>query len=55
MGDAFSKSINIIEPRHLISNNVVCATNKTSYQPAHARNLIRAFASRLRILGVLGY
>ena len=34
------------EPRHEISNNVVCATGKASDQPAHARSLIRAFACR---------
>ena len=39
----------IIEPRHEISNNVVCATSKGSDQPAHTRSLIRAFASRLNI------
>ena len=38
------------EPVHEISNNVVCATSKTSDQPAHTRSLIRAFASRLNIL-----
>ena len=38
------------EPRHEISNNVVCATSKGSDQPAHTRSLIRAFASRLHIL-----
>ena len=38
------------EPRHEISNNVVCATSKASDQPAHAHSLIRAFASRLNIL-----
>ena len=37
----------IIEPRHGISNNVVCATSKASDQAAHTRSLIRAFASRL--------
>ena len=41
---------NINEPRHEISNNVVCATSKASDQPAHMRSLIRAFASRLNIL-----
>ena len=41
---------NKIEPRHEISNNVVCATSKDSDQPAHTRSLIRAFASRLNIL-----
>ena len=38
------------EPRHEISNNVVCATSKGSDQPAHTRGLIRAFARRLNIL-----
>ena len=41
----FPCSVN--EPRHDISNNVVCATSKASDQPAHTRSLIRAFASRL--------
>ena len=40
----------IIEPRHEISNNVVCATSKGSDQPAHMRILIKAFASSLNIL-----
>ena len=31
------------EPRHEISNNVVCATSKASDQPAHTHSLIRAF------------
>ena len=44
--------LNNIEPRHEISNNVVCATSKGSDQPAHTRSLIRAFASRLDILSV---
>ena len=38
------------EPRHEISNNVVCVTSKVSDQPAHTHSLIRAFASRLNIL-----
>ena len=49
------------EPRHKIFNNVVCATNKGSDQPAHTHNkgsdqpahtrsLIRAFAGRMNIL-----
>ena len=38
-------AVTIFEPRHEISNNVVCATSKISDQPAHARSLIRAFAS----------
>ena len=33
------------EPRHEISNNVVCVTRKGSDQTAHMRSLIRAFAS----------
>ena len=41
------------EPRHEISNNVVCATSKASDQPAHTRRLIRTFACRL-ILWHLG-
>ena len=41
---------NKIDPRHEISNNVVCATSKGSDQPAHTRSLIRAFAIRLNIL-----
>ena len=40
----------IIQPRHEISNNVVCVTSKVSEQPAHTRSLIRAFVSRLNIL-----
>ena len=32
---------------------MVCATSKASDQPAHMRSLIRAFASRFHILGVL--
>ena len=43
------------EPRHEISNNVVCATSKASDQPAHTRSLIRVFACRLDILSLLGY
>ena len=44
-----------IELWHRISNNVVCATSKTSDQPVHTRSLIRAFASRLNNLWVLSY
>ena len=44
----------IIERRHEISNNVVCATSKASDQPAHTRSLIWEFAS-LNILRVLSY
>ena len=43
------------EPRHEISNNMVCATSKGSDQQAHMHSLIRAFASRLNILWVLSY
>ena len=38
------------EPRHEISNNVVCATIKVSDQSAHMPSLIRAFASCLKFL-----
>ena len=40
----------IIEPRHEIFNNVVCATSKASDQPLHTYSLIRAFANGLNIL-----
>ena len=40
----------IYEPQHEIPNNVVCATNKGSDQPAHTCSLVRAFAIRLNIL-----
>ena len=43
-------SLAINEPRHEISNNVICATSKVSDQRAHTRSLIRAFACRLNIL-----
>ena len=43
-------SQHIIEQRYVISNNVVCATNKGTDQPAHMRSLIRAFAIRLNII-----
>ena len=43
------------EPWHEISNIVVCATSKGSDQPAHMLSLIRAFASSLNILWILGY
>ena len=45
----------ITEPVHEFSNNVVCAINKASDQPAHTRSLIRAFAGRLRIICLLSY
>ena len=38
------------EPRREISNNMVCVTSKGSDQPAHKRNLIRAFAIRFNRL-----
>ena len=38
------------EPRHEISNNVVCATSKASDQPAHTRSLIRVHVCRLNNL-----
>ena len=40
----------LFEPRHEISNNVVCGTSKGSDQPVYARRLIRAFACHLNIL-----
>ena len=43
------------EPRHEISNNVLCATSKASDQLGHTRSLIRAYASRLNIQGLLSY
>ena len=43
------------EPRHEISNNVVCATNKGSDQPAQTRSVIRTFASRLNMLWLSSY
>ena len=36
--------------QYVISNNVVCASTKGLVQPAHMCSLIRAFASRLKIL-----
>ena len=45
----------IIESRHEISNNVVCATSKGSDQPAHTHSLIKAYASRLKTLLLLSY
>ena len=39
----------IIEPRHEISNKVVCATSKGADQPVQTLSLIRAFASHLNI------
>ena len=44
------KSLQVYEPRHEISSNVVCATSKGSDQPAHTCSLIRAFPIRLNIL-----
>ena len=41
------------EPRHDISNNVVCGTSKGSNQLAHTRSLIRACASHLNILMIV--
>ena len=46
----YFQSKKLFEPRHEISNNVVCVTSKASDQPAHMHSLIRAFASRLNIL-----
>ena len=52
LGELFY-TIYIIEPRHGISYNVVCATSECSDQPAHMHSLIRTFAIRLNILRVL--
>ena len=53
---SWSKTVSlVIEPWHEISNKLVCATNKASDQPANTRRLIRAFASRLHILGMWSY
>ena len=41
----YNEAIKLYEPRHEISNNVVCAISNVSDQPAH-----RAFASCLNIL-----
>ena len=38
------------EPCNEISNNVVCGTSKSSDQPAYTGRLVRAFASRLKII-----
>ena len=45
--DNKTRKYTTFEPQHEISINVVCATNKSSDQPAHMRSLIRAFSSRL--------
>ena len=44
-----------IEPRHEISNNLVCATIKASGQSAHTPSLIRSITSRLNSLCMLSY
>ena len=54
-GAVVKKDHFIIEPRHEISNNVVCATSKASGQPVQMCRLIGAFASRLDFLGLLSY
>ena len=40
----------MIRAQNEMSNNLTCANSKGSDQPAHARSLIRAIASRLNIL-----
>ena len=45
----------VYKPRHEISNNGVYATSRGSDQPAQARSLIRAFASRLNVLWSVSY
>ena len=49
------KTSELFKPQRKIFNNVVCATSKGSDQTGHTRSLIRAFASRLNILWLLGY
>ena len=51
--EVFFNKIN--EPRHEISNNVVCVTSKGSDQPAHTGSPIRAFTCHLNILWLLSY
>ena len=51
----YTSSYSANEPRHEISNNVVCATSKGSDQHVRMRSLIRAFASRLNVLWLLSY
>ena len=53
--DAHDQKFAIYDPRHEISNNVVCATSTGSDQPAHTHSLIRNFASRLNILWLFSY
>ena len=50
MHTACDVMVTTCEPRHEISNNVVCATSKASDQPAHTHCPIRAVASRLNYL-----
>ena len=38
---ARANDVSAFEPRHEISNNVVCMTSKALDQPAHTRSLIR--------------
>ena len=47
---AFPYELSPFEPRHEISNIVVCVTSKGSDQPAHPRSLIGTLACRLNIL-----
>ena len=47
--------LRINEPRHEISNYVVCATDNGSDQPAHTRSLNRIIVSRLNIIWLLSY
>ena len=42
--------VHIIQSRHEISNNVVCAMSKTSDRPVHMHSLIRVFVTHLNIL-----
>ena len=42
-------------PQYEISKNVVCASTKDLDQPVHMCSLIRAFASRLKIIDRLAF
>ena len=51
-GSCTGSSESRFEPRHEISNNVVCTTSKASNQPAHTPSLIKALAIHLNIMTV---
>ena len=47
MSTSLARFTSLFELQHKISNNVVCATSKTSDQTAHTSSLIKAFVGRL--------